>query len=342
MYPNEEVSMKRLLIAISLIALAGGLVFAAGEQEYPARDISTIVVWGAGGGTDVCNRVIMAEMAKELGVPVNVTNVTGGAAGSVGMATAYREDPDGYTLVGASESNTTTAVMVEDYDYLVDVWDWFIVGGSPDLVSITPDLPYQDINELVDAAKENPGSIKAGASGAGSIHHVNLLAFEEGSGADFEFIPYDGSAPAQNAAMTGEVQLVITSVAEQAELIRAGKLRPLAMLVPDSFDIAGTTVPSAFDTIPSLAEVLPIQQSIGFAVRADAPANVKETLGSAFENAMQSDAVQNFGRDQFYILSGAWGDEANSIMSGLQSVMSWTLWDQGLAVDDPGPLGISR
>lgn len=334
--------MKKLLVATALLVLAGGLVFAAGEQEYPARDISTIVVWGAGGGTDTCNRVIMGEMAKELGVPVNVTNVTGGAAGSVGMATAYAEDPDGYTLVGASESNTTTAVMVEDYDNLVDVWDWFIVGGSPDVVSVTPDLPYQNIKELVDAAKADPGAIRAGASGAGSIHHVNLLAFEQGSDADFEFIPYDGSAPAQNAAMTGEVQLVITSVAEQAELIRAGRLRPLAVLVPDAFTIDGQEIPSAFDSIPSLAEVLPIQQSIGFAIRTDAPEMVKETLGEAFEAAMMSDAVQNFGRDRFYVLSGAWGDEANEIMSGLQSAMSWTLWDQGLAVDDPGELGIPR
>jgi tripartite-type tricarboxylate transporter receptor subunit TctC len=342
LYRIKEDPMRKILVATALLVLVGGMVFAAGEREYPARDITTIVVWGAGGGTDVCNRIIMAEMAKELGVPVNVTNVTGGSAGSVGMSTAYAETPDGYTLVGASESNTTTAVMVEDYDHLVDVWDWFIVGGSPDLVSVTPDLPYQNITELVEAAKADPGSIRAGASGAGSIHHVNLIAFEQGSGADFSFIPYDGSAPAQNAAMTGEVQLVITSVAEQAELIRAGKLRPLAMLVPDSFEIAGQTIPSAFDDIPELAEVLPIQQSIGFAVRADAPNNVKQTLGAAFETAMESSAVQRFGREQYYVLSGAWGDEANSLMAGLQSVMSWALWDEGLAADDPDALGIPR
>jgi tripartite-type tricarboxylate transporter receptor subunit TctC len=335
--------MRRATIfVLVLLIVAAASVFAAGEQEYPARDITDIVVWGAGGGTDTCNRVIMGEMSEVLGVPINVTNVTGGAAGSVGMATAYSKEPDGYTLVGASESNTTTAVMVEDYDNLVDVWDWFIVGGSPDVVSVTPDLPYQSIKELVDAAKADPGGIKAGASGAGSIHHVNLLAFEQGSGADFEFIPYDGSAPAQNAAMTGEVQLVITSVAEQAELIRAGRLRPLAVLVPDSFDIAGETIPSAFDSIPSLEGPLPIQQSIGFAIRADAPDNVKQVLGEAFEEAMATDALEKFGEERFYILSGAWGDEANEIMAGLQSSMSWTLWEQGLAADDPGELGIPR
>jgi tripartite-type tricarboxylate transporter receptor subunit TctC len=75
--------MKRILIVLLLTLCVIGTVTAGGEQEYPARDITDIVVWGAGGGTDVCNRVIMGEMAKILGVNINVTNVTGGSAGSV-------------------------------------------------------------------------------------------------------------------------------------------------------------------------------------------------------------------------------------------------------------------
>lgn len=334
--------MKRTVVIALTLALVASFAFAEVDEEYPARDITTIVVWGAGGGTDTCNRVIMGEMAKELGVRINVTNTTGGTAGSAGMLDAFSKDADGYTLGGMSESNTSTAVMVADWDNTVDVWDWFIVGGSPDVVSITPDLPYRTIDDLVNAAKAAPGSILAGASGAGSIHHLNLLAFEAGSGADFQFIPYDGSAPSQNAAMSGEIQLVVTSVAEQAELIRAGELRPLAVLIPDSFDIAGQTIPSAFDSIPSLADVLPLPQAIGFTIRADAPADVKQTLGEAFERAMQSDAVQTFGEERYYVLSGAWGDEANAIMQGLESAFSWTLWEQGIAVDNPADLGIPR
>ncbi len=334
--------MKKVSLVVLATLIVAGLAFGVGEQEYPARDITDIVVWGAGGGTDVCNRVIMGEMAKELGVPVNVTNTTGGTAGSAGMLDAYSKAADGYTLAGLSESNTTTAVMVDEWDNTVDVWTWFIVGGSPDVISITPDLPYETINDLVAAAKEAPGEILAGASGAGSIHHVNLLAFEQGSGADFQFIPYGGSAPSQNAAMAGEVQLVVTSVAEQAELIRAGELRPLAMLIPDSFTIAGIEIPSAFDSIPELAEVLPIPQAIGFAIRADAPDAVKETLSAAFEKAMQSDAVQTFGEERFYVLSGQSGDEALETMQGLQSALSWAVYDQGIAVENPADFGIPR
>ena len=334
--------MKRIVVITLMLAVIAGLAFAVAEQEYPARDITTIVVWGAGGGTDTCARVIMGEMAKELGVRINVTNTTGGTAGSAGMLDTYSKAADGYTLGGMSESNTSTAVMVADWDNTVNVWEWFIVGGSPDVVSITPDLPYQTIDDLVNAAKAAPGTILAGASGAGSIHHLNLLAFESGSGADFEFIPYDGSAPCQNAAMSGEIQLVVTSVAEQAELIRAGELRPLAVLTPNSFVIGGQTIPSAFDSIPSLADVLPLPQAIGFTVRADAPDAVKQTLGEAFEAAMAGDAVKTFGEERYYVLSGAWGDEANAIMQGLESAFSWTLWEEGIAVDNPEDLGIAR
>ena len=334
--------MRRMMVLVGFGLVAGGAVFAAGEQEYPAQDITTIVTWGAGGGTDVTNRVIMAEMARELGTRVNVTNVTGGSAGSVGMAAAYAEDADGYTLVGASESNSATAVMVESYEQLVDAWHWFIVGGSPDVVSVTPDLQYRTIEDLITAAAAAPGDIRAGAGGNGSIHHVNLLALEAGTGVDFNFIPYDGSAPSQNAAMTGEVQLVITSVAEQAELLRAGRLRPLAVLIPDAFAFDGGSIPSAFEAYPRLSEVLPIPQSIGFAVRADAPEVVKRTLNAAFERAMVSQAVQAFSRERFYVLAGLYGNDALKLMERLQAGMSWALWDNDLAVRNPADLGIPR
>ena len=92
----------------------------------------------------------------------------------------------------------------------------------------------------------------------------------------FNFIPYDGSAPAQNAAMTGEITVIVTSVAEQAELIRGGKLKPLGMLIPDAFDLAGTVIPSAFDSYPELAKYLPLPQSIGFAVPMDVNQEIKK------------------------------------------------------------------
>ena len=335
--------MKKLmligLVVIMTVALAAG---AYAGKGFPKRNLTAVVVWGAGGGTDTCNRIIHAEMSKFLGVNVNVINKTGGVAGSVGMSHAFSKPHDGYTLCGLSESNVTAGVQ-GGWDKKFNVWDTFIVGGSPDIISVTPDTPYKTLKDLIEAAKANPKSIKAAASGAGSIHHLNLLAVEKGSGAKFNFIPYKGSAPSQNAAMTGEVSVVVTSLAEQQQLLRGGKLRALGMLIPDPFDVEGLgTIPSAFDAYPGLSEYLPISQAIGFAVPADAPEEAKKVLVDAFNKAMATDKVKTWAKENYYLLSGKSGAEANAVFAALESNFAWTLWELGAATVDPAKLGIPK
>jgi tripartite-type tricarboxylate transporter receptor subunit TctC len=334
--------MKKIFIIglVVVFAVMAGTAMAA--QGYPKRNITAVVVWGAGGGTDTCNRIIHAEMAEILGVNINVINKTGGVAGSVGMSHAYSQPHDGYTLCGLSESNVTAGVQ-GGWDKKFDVWDTFIVGGSPDVISVTPDTPYKTLKDLIEAAKANPKSIKAAASGAGSIHHLNLLAVEKGSGAKFNFIPYKGSAPAQNAAMTGEVSVVVTSLAEQQQLLRGGKLRALGMLIPDAFDVEGLgTIPSAFDAYPGLSEYLPISQAIGFAVPADTPEEAKTVLVDAFQKAMETDKVKTWAKENYYLLSGKTGAESKAVFDALESNFAWTLWELGAATVDPATLGIPK
>ncbi len=136
-----EIKMKRIL----LISAAVFLAMACGTQaaqKFPSRNITNVVVWGAGGGTDTCNRIISAEMAPFLGVNINVINKTGGVGGSVGMTYGFSQPHDGYTLTGLSESNVTAGVQ-GGWDKNFDVWDPFIVGGSPDLISVNADAPYK-------------------------------------------------------------------------------------------------------------------------------------------------------------------------------------------------------
>lgn len=333
---------KLFVIASGLIVLLAGFVFGSGTREYPSRDITDIVVWSAGGGTDVCNRIITAAMQKELGVTINVTNVTGGVAGSIGMQRAYSKPHDGYTLAGISESCTTAGVQGGWNKNFAKVWYPFIVGGSPDVISVPANSPYKTLTALIAAAKANPGSLRAGASASGSIHDLNLLALEKGTGAKFNFIPFTGSDPAQNAAMTGEVNVVVTATAEQAQLIRGGKLRPLAVLVPKAFHMGSITIPSAFDTYPGLSKYLPLSQAIGFAVPVDTPDSVKQVLTKAFDAAMKSDKVQTWLKSNYYVPSGATGAAAQKIFANLQSNFSWTLWDMKAAKVDPASLGIAK
>ena len=146
--------MRRiLLIAMAVFLALTCSAYAA--KKFPSRNITNVVVWGAGGGTDTCNRIISAEMAPFLGVNVNVINKTGGVGGSVGMTYGFSQPHDGYTLTGLSESNVTAGVQ-GGWDKNFDVWDPFIVGGSPDLISVTANAPYKTLKDLVEAAKKDP------------------------------------------------------------------------------------------------------------------------------------------------------------------------------------------
>ncbi len=325
----------------AMAVLASGLGTATISQEYPFRDITTAVVWGAGGGTDGINRMIMAEMEKHLPVSVNVINQTGGVAGSNGMVYVMNQPDDGYTLVGLSESNVTAAVQ-GGWDKRFDYWYPFIVGGSPSLISVPASSPYNTLQELVDAARAAPGTIPAAASGAGSIHHLNLLAIQNGAQAEFLFVPYKGSAPGQEAAIAGEVALVVTSLAEQAALIEGGKLKPLAMLTPESAKIAGKMVPSAFDIYDGLDAYLPLKQAIGFAVHDSASDDVKAVLGAAFEKAIASDVVAEWAAANNYDVSGQYGAEAQAIFATLEANFAYTLQELGATTVDPASLGIER
>jgi len=334
--------MKKIVVFTCIIIMLTAGVSLAAKKDFPRRDITDVVVWGAGGGTDVCNRVITAEMAPILDVNINVVNKPGGVAGSLGMNYGYSRPHDGYTLTGLSESCVTAGVQ-GGWDKRMDVWDFFIVGGSPDVLSVTPKAPYKTLKDLIEDAKANKGAVKAGASGAGSIHHLNLLALEKGAGVKFNFIPYKGSAPTQSAAMTGEITVVVTSLAEQQQLIRGGKLRPLAMLITDDFDVEGFgTIPSAFPDYPGLTEYLPISQAIGFAVPADAPDNAKAVLADAFTKALKTDKVQSWAKKNYYLLSGKTGAAAKEEFNKLESNFGWTLWDLGAAKVNPKDLGIPK
>ncbi|ASJ74158.1 Bug family tripartite tricarboxylate transporter substrate binding protein [Granulosicoccus antarcticus] len=333
--------MKTTFGKIAAVAtLVMGVGSASMAQEYPYRDITTAVVWSAGGGTDSINRMIMAEMEKHLPVSINVVNQTGGVAGSNGMVYVKNQADDGYTLVGLSESNVTAAVQ-GGWDQRFDFWFPFIVGGSPDLISVPAESPYTTLQELIDAAKAKPGSIPAAASGAGGIHHLNLLAIQNGTDATFNFIPYGGSAPGQEAAIAGEVALVVTSLAEQAALIEGGLLRPLAMLTPEEATIGDITIPSAFDLYDGLDEYLPLKQAIGFAVHDSAPDNVKAALVAAFDQAMAGDTVAEWALANNYDIGGQSGAEATALFTNLEETFACTLQELGATEVDPASLGIT-
>ncbi|MGR5092485.1 Bug family tripartite tricarboxylate transporter substrate binding protein [Vibrio maritimus] len=332
---------RTLLTSVLAAALTLSTSFANADERYPTRNITDVVTWSAGGGTDVINRVATASMAKYLGTNINVINKPGGVSGSVGLLEGYNSAPDGYTFVGLSESNVAAAVM-GGWDNRMDVFDYFIVASSPDVISVSRNSPFNTIEELVAHVKENPGKVRVGAGSAGSLHHINYLAFEKGIGGEMNFIPFPGSSRSQNAALSGEVDVVITSVAEQNQLIQSGDFKALATLTENPFTVGDITIPSGLQTYPVLKEHLPISQAIGFAMKKETPVEIKKTVAKAFASAMQSNEVKTYASENHYELVGEFGKKANERMARLESLFSWTLWDLEAAKINPETLGIPK
>lgn len=330
----------------SFVALAWTLVSCGSSDgpvdlaNWPKRPITISCLAAAGGGTDLVSRLMAKEMGAALDVKINVVNRTdgGGSAAINHVAQARR---DGYNWGGFSESLLTKCVLGTTETTSKD-WACFIVAGAPGILSVPADSPYQSLEELIAAVKANPQTVKAGASLVGCVWHTKLLALERAADVSFKFIPFKGSNPSQLAALTGEVDVVLTSISEQAELIEGGKLRPLAMVEMSPYEFpAGQTIPAAGAVYPKIADV-PVSQFLGLALPIDTPKEILDKVTAAFEKVMASPAVKEYVSARHLTLIGEHGEVAAAKNWKAEQVWTWKLQELGIAVKSPDAFGIAK
>lgn len=171
---------------------------------------------------------------------------------------------------------------------------------------------------------------------------MKALALGQGANAEFNYIPFEGSAPAQVAALTGEVDAVVSSVSEQAEFIKAGKYRPLAMIEMEPYEFPGFgTIPASGATYPKIQDI-PAMQWLGIAIPKDTPPDVVATIDAAFEKAMQDPKLRTLETERFMNLTGEYGEKAEEILDKMERVMSYKLFELGVAETNPADLGIEK
>lgn len=244
-----------MLKKIGLIFMVGVLlvVFSATTglaQKFPAKDITLIVPWAAGGGTDTIARVLVKNAKKYFGVNVNVVNKTGGM-GAVGMGAVATAAPDGY-MVGVITFQLSTYRMMglADLSYR-DFGLMQLLNRSPASISVAADSKFKTLKELMEYAKKNPGVVTAGHSGAGGGWHLALASIAVQEGVKFNFVPFDGAAPTRTAVIGGHIAVGTTGIDELLPLYRAGQVRILAVndtkrhwLFPDVPTIAEAGYPN--------------------------------------------------------------------------------------------------
>jgi len=233
--------------ALALVALASP---AQAQSPYPSKPIRIVVGFPPGGGMDLSARVYSAKLQEALNTPIVVENRPGGTGLLAGEHVA-KSAPDGYTLlVGASGQMTINPVLIakHPYDPVRDFAPITTLAQFPMVIAVNPSFPAKTLAELIALARSRPGELNY--SHGGATHQVAAEMFNQAVGIQMRNIPYKGGAPAVNAAVAGDVPIVIVDSAAANAQIRAGRLRVLAVtsaqrtpLVPDTPTVAESGVP---------------------------------------------------------------------------------------------------
>src|SRR5262249_41525603 len=209
-----------------LVALAGG----AAAQDYPNRPIKFMHGFPPGGNVDIIARLLGNEMSKGLGQSI-VIEAKPGVAGSLAAEAVARSEPDGYTLLVLPSAHPAHGALSKNVSYkVVDDFEWISVASFyPFLICVRADSRFQTLAQLIDAARKDPGALKYGSAGVGSILHTTVELMANDTKTKFLHIPYRGEAPAITALLQGEIDFIAATSGPISPRVRSGEFRALAV-----------------------------------------------------------------------------------------------------------------
>ncbi|NEU31469.1 tripartite tricarboxylate transporter substrate binding protein [bacterium LRH843] len=250
--------------------------------DFPTKPVTLIVPYSAGGGTDAVARAIANSVETHLGQSVGVVNKTGGG-GAIGLTEGAKSKADGYTLTMVTAEMTMlphlglSPVTYEDFKPVAQF------NFDPSSIAVPIDAPYNTLEEFIAYAKENPGKIRMGNGGVGGNAHLSASSFEQVTGAQFNHVPFDGSAPAVTALLGGHVEAIAAQPPEYLQYVESGDFKVLGVMSEERLDV--------LPDVPTFKE-LGIDSGLigtwrGITVPKDTPDEVVDVLSDAFMKAAE-------------------------------------------------------
>lgn len=275
-----------IVMAILFLSSASNLF----GQGYPNRAINLIIPMAPGDGIDISGRLMAEELAKLLQVPIVPLNKPGAAA-TMGTDIVVKAKNDGYTiLLTINASIIHTKVLHPEnvpYDSFKDLTPLGLATTAPQLVAVRSNAPYKDFNELVEYAKKNPGKIRCGVAGMGTVSDFNVEIIKKLAGVDIITLPFKGASPSITALSGGHVEVTVSAIGPFISHVRSGGLR--GIVISNKFP--------EFPDIPTLKQLGYTQDLLGvwFAYFAPAgvPAQIIETLVLAIEKVVKDPAISS-------------------------------------------------
>ncbi len=276
-----SVRILKTALAAALLAFA-----AVSNAQYPDKPIKVVVAWPPGSPTDSVARLVSDRLAQRLGQPITVENRPG-ANGTIGTTYVAKAAPDGYTLIFATaDTHSINPLVYKSLSYdAVKGFEPISLVGTVNFVLISrPDFPYADLQALVAAAKQQPGKISFATWGTGSTAHVALALLEQAAGVQLLHVPFQGSAPALNALLGSQVDVMVTGGPQTADTNRkAGKIKILG--------VSGAQRLAALPDVRTFAEQgLPDAQAgswYGFMAPAGLPPAIRDRLAGEIASILK-------------------------------------------------------
>lgn len=284
--------MKRLAFVVSLV-LAVSLLLACtvsyADDKFPQRKIEIVVGFGPGSGTDVTARAISEPLSQILGVPVVVTNIEG-AQGLNGLAYAYKQPADGYTLFLTTQTQLITQVYkLSDIRFTEEFEPVSRLCHDVTVLGANSTGRFKTFEELSEFAKANPKAVKIAGLAATGLDGMIIKQFVENSGMDLDLVSFGGTSDCLSALLGNHVDLSICEIATAKPLIEAGDMNPMMVLAEQRLE--------GISDVPCSVE-LGINATIGawrgLSIKKGTDPEIIKTLETAIAEAMQQEGWKSF------------------------------------------------
>lgn len=281
--------MTQKIISVLIVLIAQPL-FVHTAQAFPDRPVKLIVSSPAGGPPDIMARLLSDKMAAALGQPVVIENRPGGAGGTIGAKSIIGAEPDGHTLLMGSTSSLLIAPLIyKNAGYTAETFAPVAgLSESAEVLAVHPSVQAHSVAELIALAKSEPGALRYGSAGIGSLPHLEGELLKARARIDIRHIPYRGGGPALTGLLGGEVHIFFSALTQMLPYIRDGRLRGLAVTSETRGVLAPelpTMVESGFDEF--------VTASINFIVAPPGtPISIRRQVSDAVARALGSDEIK--------------------------------------------------
>jgi tripartite-type tricarboxylate transporter receptor subunit TctC len=219
-----------------LSIFAGIIAFTCGTawpQTYPNKPVRVVVVFPPGGATDVVSRLVFQKVGEQLSQQFLMDN-RAGAGGMIGAENVAKSAPDGYTIMGYSQTLVANAHLYQElpYEPLKDFIGITSLTRIVNMLAVHPALPVRTTKDFIALAKARPGEVLYASAGIGASQHLSMSVFANMAGVKMSHVPFKGGAPAVIAIMGGEIQSILTLVAEVFPYLMSGRVQPIAVSSP--------------------------------------------------------------------------------------------------------------